>query len=723
MQKETTIEGVLERIAYANEDNAWCVVRLKIRGRGQVTAVGKLLGARPGESLRCSGAWVHDRKYGAQFKVESYLTVRPSTFVGMEKYLGSGLVEGVGPSLAKRLVQHFGLETLDVIGKAPERLAEVEGIGPVRSQKIRQAFERQKHIQEVMVFLQSHGISSAFAVKIFKRYGADSVARVRENPFRLAQEIRGIGFLSADRIARDMGIAADSPHRAAAGLLHCLRQASGQGHVYVEKGELTRQATELLEIEAEKASEAIASLLENGEACAEPLGTEATDEAPRAIFLPALAAAEAGLAKRVRTLTAQGTLPVAIAADRAVEWFEKRESLALAEGQRQALKLALVSKMMVLTGGPGTGKTTLVRGIVRIFTRKGLRVLLAAPTGRAAKRLSQAAGMEAKTVHRMLEYNPRTRAFTRDREFPLVADLVVVDEASMLDTSLAFHLLRALPDKGRLILVGDVDQLPSVGPGRVLADLIDSGVPEVARLSEIFRQAKESLIVVNAHRVRQGQMPILRKAEDGADFFFIGRREPEDVLETLNHLVSERIPKTFGFDPHTEIQVLTPMQKGILGAAHLNAGLQALLNADGESLNRGGRLLRVGDRVMQVRNNYDLEVFNGDVGLVASLDLEEQRLQVDMDGRLVSYELSALDELMLAYACSIHKSQGSEYPCVVIPLHTQHYVMLQRNLLYTALTRGRKLVVIIGSRQALERATENQDTSHRATLLAQRLRA
>jgi exodeoxyribonuclease V alpha subunit len=726
VRREPTIEGVVDKVVYSNEETAWSVVRLVVRGRGQLVAVGHLLGVRPGETIRLTGRWVRDRKYGEQFRAESYLSVQPATFIGIEKYLGSGLVKGIGPAMARRLVQHFGLDTLEVIEHRPERLTEVEGIGPVRSARIRDAWLEQSEIRDVMIFLQSHGVSTAYAVKIFKRYGSAAISMVRENPYRLAREIFGIGFRMADKIARDLGIAADSRNRLGAGLLYALQQAADKGHVYVARRELVAATAELLEVDADVLPAVVEELAERGEVVVVPReDTDSPGVATPAVYLKPLEEAERGVADQVKRLTAQRDLPLQIDVGRACRWFERRERIELAPEQRGALGRALVSKLLVITGGPGTGKTTLVRGIVGILAKKGLKVELAAPTGRAAKRLAQASGLEAKTVHRLLEYSPQNGGFLRGPELPLDADLVVVDEASMLDTALAHHVLAALRETTRLILVGDVDQLPSVGPGRVLADLIESGAVGVVRLSEIFRQARESLIVVNAHRVRDGRMPFFTTSETGAgaekgDFFFIERDEPEAVLATVKHLYEERIPRGFGFEAR-DIQVLTPMQRGLLGAANLNAELQALVNPDGESVTRGGRLFRIGDRVMQVRNNYDLEVFNGDVGHVDTIDVTNQVVRVDFEGRLVDYDFSDLDELVLAYACSIHKSQGSEYTAVVVPLHTQHFVMLQRNLFYTAITRGRKLVVVVGSRRALELAVRTESSSRRSTLLAWRL--
>jgi exodeoxyribonuclease V alpha subunit len=714
----TTLEGVLERIVFANEENAWSVVRLQVPGyRDLITAVGNLLGVQPGENLRLDGSWINDPKYGRQFRVSSYATVVPATLTGIEKYLGSGLIRGIGKVMASRLVATFGMETLDVIENHPERLTEAEGIGPKRRKEIVRSWAEQREIKEVMIFLQSHGVSTHYAIKIYKAYGAQATELVRQNPYRLATDIHGIGFKSADQIASALGIPPDAPQRIEAGTLYLLDQASGRGHLYLPRQALIEEAGKLLGATAPQVETAIAALAEIEQIVLEP----ALETAETAIYLKSLHAAEAGVAARVRTLLIQPMLPMEIDLDRALDWFEKVEKIALARQQRQAIRAGLTRKMLVITGGPGTGKTTLVRGIVKILEKKRQRVLLAAPTGRAAKRLAEATGAEATTLHRLLEFNPQTRQFDRNREHPLSCDLLIVDEASMLDTVLAHHVLRAVPDHGRLILVGDVDQLPSVGPGKVLADLIRSEAVEVVRLTEIFRQAERSLIVVNAHRVNQGEMPILESVDSDGDFFFIERGQPEEVLETIAQLVSKRIPGKFGLNPVDQIQVLTPMNRGPLGTDNLNAVLRDLLNPEGAMVTRGGHSLRVGDKVMQVRNNYDLEVFNGDIGRVRAIDEVAQIVTVTVDGREVAYDFSMIDELTLAYACSIHKSQGSEYPCVVIPLHTTHYMMLQRNLFYTALTRAKRLAILVGEERALRVAVGNKRVRPRYTRLAERL--
>ncbi len=721
--RSTTLEGILERVTYVNEENAWSVVRLAVPGKKDlVTVVGNLLGVQPGENLRLRGSWTQDRKYGEQFKADGYVTVQPATLVGIEKYLGSGMVRGLGKVMAKRIVAHFGLSTLEVIEQGPERLREVEGIGPVRSERVAKAWVEQKQIKDVMIFLQSHGVSTTFAIKIYKHYQDRSIAVVKENPYRLAIDIFGIGFKTADKIAGQLGISPSSPERAQAGVLHVLGELSNEGHVFYPRPKLIEAAAALLEIDPAIIEQAVNALAEAGLVVVTPI-LDGPGQGPDgvALYLSSLHRAESGAAELGRGLLRSPTRPVTIDIEKAITWFEERQKISLAPEQREAVRRAITSKVLVITGGPGTGKTTLVNGIIQILEKKGRRILLGAPTGRAAKRMTETTGREAKTLHRLLEFDPKTVGFLRDRQRPLEADLVIVDEASMIDTVLAYNLLKAVPPSCQLVLVGDVDQLPSVGPGSVLKDVISSGAVEVVRLQHIFRQAEASLIVVNAHRVNHGEMPRLPPPGAEADFFFIEKQEPEDVLKAVKLVVKERIPGKFGLDPVNDVQVLTPMHRGLLGAASLNAELQALLNPQGASIVHGSRLFRAGDKVMQIRNNYDLEVFNGDIGRIEAIDEEDRTVAVQFDGRSVTFERADLDELVLAYACSIHKSQGSEYPCVVLPIHTQHYVMLQRNLLYTGITRARKLVVLVGTKRALAIAVKNDKTEARFTQLATQL--
>jgi exodeoxyribonuclease V alpha subunit len=709
-----TLEGVVERIVYSHPESGWTVLRISGAGSAtKWTVVGRLPGLQPGETVRFTGRWTLDRKYGRQFEAASYLALRPETRGGLEKYLGSGLVEGIGKVMAQRLVARFGLETLRVIESEPERLTEVDGIGPVRARLIEEAWRRQAGMQEAMVFFRTHGLSTRQGLKALKLWGDEATALVQKNPYRLATELFGVGFQRADAVATSLGMAPDSPARIAAGLLYLLGRGADEGHVFLPRELLVDRAMQLLGAPAELVERVVDTEIAGGRLASRPR------EATTALFRPELDQAEAGIAENLRRLAESELKAPEIDAGRAIAWFEERRRLKLAPAQIEAVRRALDKGLLVITGGPGTGKTTLIRAVVEILGRKGKRLLLAAPTGRAANRLALAAGLEAKTIHRLLEYDPAGRRFRRCRERPLEADLVIVDEASMLDVTLACQLLDAVADGTRLVLVGDVDQLPSVGPGRVLGDLIRSRRLPVVRLREIFRQAGRSLIVVNAHRILGGELPRLDRAAD-SDFHFIERPEPEALLDTLKQLVTDRVPKGFGLDPRRDIQVLAPMRRGLLGVDNLNTELQELLNPTGRPLAEGHRL-RLGDRVMQLRNNYELEVFNGDVGRIVKAEAEGRRVSVGFDDRIVFYEASSLDELTLAYACSVHKAQGSEYPCVLMPIHTQHYIMLQRNLLYTAVTRGKALVVLIGDRRALGAAVRNRSTERRYTLLAERL--
>ncbi|MCX8118158.1 MAG: ATP-dependent RecD-like DNA helicase [Desulfobacterota bacterium] len=720
----TTITGVLERITYQNEETGFVVARLQERGKKDLTTiVGNLASVNIGESLKLTGRWVNNKRFGQQFQVDHYEVTVPATVYGIRKYLGSGLIKGIGPVMAERIVRRFGLDTLNIIEKTPERLSEVEGVGPKRIEMITKAWAEQKEIREIMVFLQGHGVSAAFAAKIYRQYGNESIAMVREDPYRLARDIYGIGFLTADRIARNLGVDPNSLIRAKAGLIYVLSQLMEEGHVYYPDGPLTRKAREILEVDEEIVIQALRDLTRERQLVLEDLDPEGE---AKAVYLQPFHISETGMAKKLLELKEAPSNIRPIHPEKAIEWVQKRLGIELAEKQREAVLLSATSKVLVITGGPGTGKTTILTAILRIFEQLRLRVLLAAPTGRAAKRMTEATGWEAKTIHRMLEYSPQKGGFKRDENDPLEADVVIVDEASMVDTLLMYHLLKAIPSRAHLILVGDVDQLPSVGPGNVLRDIIESEAFTVVRLTEIFRQARESLIVVNAHRIHQGQFPVLgREAAGGepSDFHFIQEEDPEKILNQILDLCCERLPNHFGFDPLREIQVLTPMHRGVIGVANLNLELQRKLNPDAFGIVHGARSLRLGDKVMQIVNDYDKEVFNGDIGRISKIDPEQREVVIDFDGRLVTYDYTDLDEVTLAYAISVHKSQGSEYPAVILPVTTQHYLLLQRNLLYTAITRAKRLVVLIGTKKALAIAIKNNKPQGRFTRLSERLKA
>lgn len=709
------LQGQLERITYRNDENHYTIAKMKVAARKNlVTIVGNLVSVTAGEVLRLQGSWENHPKYGEQFKVASYETVTPATVKGIERYLGSGLIKGIGPVMAKRLVNTFGLETLDIIEKNVERLGEVEGIGEKRINMICTAWAGQREVREVMLFLQGHEVSSAYAAKIYRHYGKESIRVVRENPYRLAEDIFGIGFLTADKIAGKLGIPQDSGIRAEAGILYVLRRLSDEGHVYYPQEDLTGESQKILDIAPEIIAAALRNIASEKRVIIED----------RAVYLSEYHTAEVGAAASLRNILNAPKTPFPLDRDAAIRGVQEELRIALAEKQIQAVRESLGRKLMVITGGPGTGKTTIINAIIRIYRRAGLRVLLAAPTGRAAKRMSEATGCEAKTIHRLLEFSPKDGGFRKNDLERLDADLVIIDETSMVDTVLMHHLLRAVRPETTLILVGDIDQLPSVGAGNVLKDIIDSGNIPTVRLNEIFRQAKESMIIINAHRINSGEFPqTASDRENLQDFYFIELEDPEKVSGMIIHMCRERIPERFGFHPLNDIQVLTPMHRGIVGAFSLNTALQKELNPSAEELHRGGRVFKTGDKVMQVRNNYDKDVFNGDIGRVVSIDREVQEVSVNFDGRAVGYDFADLDEIVLAYAVSVHKSQGSEYPAVVMPLLTQHYLLLQRNLLYTAITRGKKLVVIIGTRKALGIAIRNDRQQLRYTRLKERLQA
>ncbi|MFN8483853.1 MAG: ATP-dependent RecD-like DNA helicase [Anaerolineae bacterium] len=722
-----TLEGAVERITYVNEQNGYTVAKLTPTGKDYlVTVVGNLPNVQPGESVRLEGVWTTHPQHGRQFEAKHCTVERPASVEGIRKYLGSGLVKGIGPGRAERIVETFGEYTLDVIERSPDRLVEVPGIGPKTASKIMRAWEEQRAIKDVMVFLQGHGVSTGLAVKIYKQYRNEALVIVQNDPYRLARDIYGIGFLTADKIARNMGFAIDDPRRIEAGVAYVLNEFSDGGHVFALRPDLVALAVERLSndethIAPEGVEAAIDRLTEVGE-----LKIEDGDDGP-AVYLPPFYQAEVGVARRLRrALDAQRDR---LASFRDVNWeralaYLARDELELAPQQAEAVKVALTHKVAILTGGPGTGKTYTLRAILKLLEARRHSVLLAAPTGRAAKRINEATGHAAKTLHRLLEFKPG-QSFIRDEQNPLDADMVIVDETSMIDLLLMNSLMKAVDVGSHLLLVGDVDQLPSVGAGNVLRDLIASEVIPVVRLETIFRQAEESGIVVNAHRINAGQMPVFSPTPTG-DFFWVEAAEPTLAADRVLQVVAERIPKRWGLDALDDVQVLTPTHRGEAGVAMLNQRLQAILNPPAEGKTErpfGSRVFRVGDKVLQIRNNYDKKVFNGDVGRIEAIDLEDQVARVRFDTETVEYEFQELDELVHAFAMSVHKAQGSEYPAVVMPLVTQHYMLLQRNLVYTGVTRAKRLVVMVGQKRALGMAVRNARLSKRNSRLAQRLRA
>jgi len=726
--------GSVERITYYNRETNYCVLRLRPqqlrldRAEDLITVVGAMPEVQPGESIRLQGRWTTHPRHGRQFQAEIVTQVRPGSVEGIERYLGSGLIKGVGPVTAKKIVAHFGADTLDVLDRTPQRVIEVEGVGRHRATLIAKAWADQQAIKEVMVFLQGHGVSTGLAVKIYKEYGEQSIAVVQQDPYRLAQDIFGIGFRTADTIARNLGLPPDAPSRIAAGITYALGEATNNGHVFLPRDELVRAAAEALGVAPEIVEEALKRVTARGKLVIEPVPVPDGLDQLEAVYLPALHHSERSAAAKLRAMRDHPFSRLSdlrrVDLDRLLETLAADSPVALTSQQREAVQAALRHKVSVLTGGPGTGKTTTLRTLIQLLQRTNHHFMLASPTGRAAKRLSQTTGVAARTIHRLLGFSPSDRGFAFTEENPLQTDMIVVDEASMIDVVLFYHLLKAIPPDTHLLLVGDVDQLPSVGPGNVLHDVIRGEVGAVTRLDVIFRQAETSQIVTNAHRINRGEPPDTSNTSD--DFFLFVEEDPEAAAALLIEVVKERIPNRFGFDPMRDIQVLAPMYRGAVGVFALNDTLQEVLNPNPHARKAerrlAGRLFRVGDKVIQTRNNYEKDVFNGDIGQIYSFDMTNQAMLVEMDERRVSYDWSEADELTHAYCISVHRAQGSEYPCIVLPVATQHYLMLQRNLLYTAVTRAKKLVVLVGTRKAIAIAVRNDDVAQRWSALDWRLR-
>ena len=762
-----TLSGILERIVYENPDNGYTVGRFSARGHSElVTIVGNLASVNAGESLLLSGEWTNNPKYGYQFQIDRYETIQPANVLGIRKYLGSGMIKGIGPKMATRIVSKFGMDTIDVIEQTPEKLAAVEGIGNKRVKMIQQAWEEQREIKNVMLFLQSHNVSTSHATKIYKTYQNEAIPIVTENPYRLADDIYGIGFVTADTIAQKLGIDKNDPHRIQAGIKYVLSQKADEGHVFQHPDELITACGDILEQEQQTIEMGILALnqkeevvlsaedgqveiiaehsaindwLNSGTKPAEEnvyieICDETEDHADEqepnqllntnesnAVYLAPFYYAEMGVVNQFMRLLSSGKRHSSrIDISASLTQLETEMDIQFASQQKEAIIAALTKKALILTGGPGTGKTTTTIGMIRLFEAESRQIVLAAPTGRAAKRISETTNREAKTIHRLLEFSPHENGFKRNRENPLEADVVIIDEMSMVDIVLMNRLMQAIPTHATVILIGDTDQLPSVGAGNVLKGLIDSRRIPVVRLTEIFRQAQQSMIVTNAHLINTGDIPILSGPKD-RNFFFIKEEEPEEVVQQITSLISDRLPRHYSYHPIDDIQLLCPMRRGILGSENFNTCLQEVLNPNTDQPLRGWHTFRPGDKVMQIRNNYDYDVFNGDIGRIVGIDQIEKIVEVRFPDKHVAYDIADLNELVLAYATTVHKAQGSEYPVVVIPLHTQHYIMLQRNLLYTGITRAKEMVVIVGTKQALSICIRNNQVMKRNSYLAERL--
>ncbi|MCX7920605.1 MAG: ATP-dependent RecD-like DNA helicase [Clostridia bacterium] len=705
------ISGVVERITYANEENGFCVIKIKSKGFSDlVTVVGNLAAVNVGATLRLKGDWKFDSKFGKQFNAIDYRETVPATIAGIEKYLGSGLIKGIGPAYARRIVGHFKEETLRVIEEEADYLINVDGIGQKRVDMIKKAWKEQKEIKNVMLFLQSNGVSTAYAVKIYKTYGNESISIVKSNPFRLADDIWGIGFKTADKIAQQLGFDKNSFERCRSGIIYVLNELSNDGHCYATREQLVAATVKMLELEEGLIDATVDRMIEE---------KSVIPDENNAIYLPTFYFSETGTVKRIKEILSGQASKQTIDVDQMISEIQREHDISYDQVQLDAIRTAAMSKLMVLTGGPGTGKTTTTLAIIKVFQKMGRKVLLAAPTGRAAKRMSETTGMESKTIHRLLEFKP-AEGYQKNAENPLECDALIIDETSMVDVILMYNLLKAVANETIVILVGDVDQLPSVGAGNVLKDIIDSGVVNVIRLTRIFRQALGSAIITNAHRINKGEMPNL-KGGRSSDFFYIEEEDPQKTAETIKSLCVKRLPEYYKVDAINDIQVLCPMQRGAAGAQNLNSILQEALNPTDITMKYGGTVYRLNDKVMQIKNNYDKNVFNGDIGTISKIDMEDKTLAIRFDGNDVDYDATELDEVVLAYATTVHKSQGSEYKIVVAPFTMQHYMMLQRNLLYTCVTRAKKIFVLVGSKKAIGIAVSNSKIQQRNTMLAKRL--
>ncbi len=710
-------EGVLDKIVFQDESSGWSVVKFVVLpSMDLITVTGTFFGLREGDRIKIRGAWMNRPPYGRQFRLNSFVPVKPHTIEGIREYLSSGFIKGVGRDTADRLIHTFGLRITEIIEQSPDELTRITGIGRKRARSIHEAWKKHHEMADIMIFLQSLEISATYAYRIFKFYGNNALRLLQENPYRLCYDIQGIGFRTADRIALKYGIPRVSSIRIKAGIVYALGETTEKGHVCTPVEILISKAAVILEVPDLKIRDTLEGLLLEGEITIEVFSGR------KFVYLRTLYEAEAVIAEHIRTLSsATGRMSIPDIPE-AVKWFEEANGISLAKEQKTALIHAMMEKLLIITGGPGTGKTTLIRGIIEVCERRGIRFELCAPTGRAAKRMAEATGRNAQTIHRLFELTPQDQDDYGIQGRKIKTDMLIIDEASMVDTVLFSRILKGIEDGTSLILVGDADQLPSVGPGNVLKDIIRSGTVKTIRLTTIFRQGQESLIVINAHRINQGLLPQENGKDSDGDFFFIHREKPEEIIDVIKELVAHRIPKRFGFDPIRDIQVLSPMHRGIVGVENLNAELQLLLNPSGRGFTHGAKRFCEGDKVMQLRNNYEQGIFNGDMGTIMAVDTEKKVMDIDFEDRIIRYEGMDLDQISVAYACSIHKSQGNEYPAVVLVLHSQHGIMLERNLLYTAVTRGRALVIVVGNRQAIERATKNVTKSKRYTLLCERLK-